>query len=165
MSFVDLIAYAHVVLVLDFTPRWDNGVRRVAGTLIVRRLINVEVLERHNEVAGFIYAVIGVVYAVLLGFAAVTVWEGYDRAQAAVEREADDLADLFRDAQTFPRDTRTEIENQIRNYVGLVVEKEWPAMANAGQAQRSGMRTSSFGKATINFNRKAISNALGTRIR
>ena len=95
----------------------------VAGTLMVRRLINVEVLERHNEVAGFIYAVIGVVYAVLLGFAAVTVWEGYDKAQAAVEREADDLADLFRDAQTFPRDTRTQIENQIRNYVGLVVEK------------------------------------------
>lgn len=38
----------------------------VAGTLMVRRLINVEVLERHNEVAGFIYAVIGVVYAVLV---------------------------------------------------------------------------------------------------
>ena len=109
MSFVDLIAYAHVILVLDFTPRWDNRVPvSVAGTLIVRRLINVDVLERHNEVAGFIYAVIGVVYAVLLGFAAVTVWEGYDKAQAAVEREADDLADLFRDAQTFPQDTRTK---------------------------------------------------------
>ena len=107
----------------------------VAGTLMVRRLINVEVLERHNEVAGFIYAVIGVVYAVLLGFAAVTVWEGYDKAQAAVEREADDLADLFRDAQTFPRDTRTQIENQIRNYVGLVVEKEWPAMAERQSSQ------------------------------
>jgi len=45
----------------------------IAGTLLVRRLIGVEVLERHNEVAGFIYAVIGVVYAVLLGFAAITV--------------------------------------------------------------------------------------------
>jgi hypothetical protein len=28
----------------------------IAGTLLVRRLIGVEVLERHNEVAGFIYA-------------------------------------------------------------------------------------------------------------
>ena len=33
----------------------------IAGTVLVRRLISVEVLERHNEVAGFIYAVIGVV--------------------------------------------------------------------------------------------------------
>jgi hypothetical protein len=39
----------------------------VAGALLVRRWATVEVLERHNEVAGFVYAVIGVVYAVLLG--------------------------------------------------------------------------------------------------
>ena len=31
----------------------------VAGALLVRRWASVEVLERHNEVAGFIYAVIG----------------------------------------------------------------------------------------------------------
>lgn len=35
----------------------------IAGTLIVRRLAGVEVLERHNEVAGFIYAVLGIVAA------------------------------------------------------------------------------------------------------
>jgi hypothetical protein len=101
----------------------------IAGTLIVRRLISVEVLERHNAVAGFIYAVIGVVYAVLLGFAAITVWERYDRAQAAVEQEADDLGDLYRDAQTFPSDVRAQLEHQIRDYVRLAVQKEWPAMA------------------------------------
>jgi hypothetical protein len=33
----------------------------VTGTLMMRRLITVEVLKRHNEVTGFIYAVIGVV--------------------------------------------------------------------------------------------------------
>jgi ABC-type multidrug transport system fused ATPase/permease subunit len=95
----------------------------------VRRLVNVEVLERHNEVAGFIYAVIGVVYAVLLGFAAITVWERYDKAQASVEQEANDLADLYRDAQTFPSDTRTQLEGQIRDYARLAVQKEWSAMA------------------------------------
>ena len=101
----------------------------VAGSLLVRRLITVEVLQRHNDVAGFIYAVIGVVYAVLLGFAAVTVWERYDRAQASVEQEANDLSDLYRDAQTFPSDIRAELESRIRDYVQLAVEKEWPAMA------------------------------------
>jgi ABC-type multidrug transport system fused ATPase/permease subunit len=101
----------------------------IAGTLLVRRLISVEVLERHNEVAGFIYAVIGVVYAVLLGFAAITVWERYDRAQASVAQEANDLADLYRDAETFPSDVRTQLKDQIRDYVRLAVQKEWPAMA------------------------------------
>jgi hypothetical protein len=102
----------------------------IAGTLLVRRLVGVEVLERHNEVAGFIYAVLGVVYAVLLGFAAITVWERYDRAQASVAQEANDLADLYRDAQTFPSDTRAKLGSQIRDYVRLTVEKEWPAMAD-----------------------------------
>ena len=37
----------------------------VVGGLLVRRWVNVEVLERHNEVAGFIHAVIGVLYAVV----------------------------------------------------------------------------------------------------
>jgi hypothetical protein len=101
----------------------------IAGTLLVRRLIGVDILERHNEVAGFIYAAIGVVYAVLLGLAAITVWERYDRAQASVEQEANDLADLYRDAETFPSDVRTQLKDQIREYVRLTVQKEWPAMA------------------------------------
>ena len=101
----------------------------LAGALVVRRWANVEVLERHNEVAGFIYAVVGVLYAVVLGFTAVIVWERYDQAQAEVEKEANALGDLFRDAQAFPDDTRKELETKLRSYARLVVEKEWPAMA------------------------------------
>ena len=101
----------------------------LAGALLVRRWANVEVLERHNEVAGFIYAVVGVLYAVVLGFTAVIVWERYDQAQAEVEKEANALGDLFRDAQAFPDDTRKELETKLRSYARLVVEKEWPAMA------------------------------------
>jgi len=101
----------------------------VAGTLLARRWVSVEVLRLNNEVAGFIYAVIGVVYAVLLGFTAIIVWEQYNKAQAVVEREANELADLYRDAQTFPDDVRRELETHLRAYARLVVEKEWPAMA------------------------------------
>jgi hypothetical protein len=100
-----------------------------AGALLVRRWVPVEVLERHNEVAGFIYSVIGVMYAVLLGFTAIIVWERYDQAQTAVENEANELGDLFRDAQTFPDGVRKELETNLRSYIRLVIEKEWPAMA------------------------------------
>jgi hypothetical protein len=101
----------------------------IVGTLLVRRWIPVEVLERHNEVAGFIYAVIGVVYAVLLGFTAIIVWEWYDKAQAALDAETNDLIDLYRDAETFPNDIRGELDTQLRTYARLVADKEWPAMA------------------------------------
>lgn len=101
----------------------------VGGALLVRRAVGPEVLERHNEVAGFIYAVIGVVYAVLLGFTAIIVWEQFRHAQQGVEREANALADLYRDAQVFPPDVRKQMELLLRAYARVVVEKEWPAMA------------------------------------
>lgn len=101
----------------------------IAGTVVVRRRVGVETLKLNNEVAGFIYAVIGVLYAVLLGFTAIIVWEQFESAQAGVDQEANELADLYRDAQAFPDDTRRQLETQLRGYARLVVEEEWPAMA------------------------------------
>ena len=99
------------------------------GALLVRRAIGPDVLARHNDVAGFIYAVIGVVYAVLLGFTAIIVWEQFRNAQEGVELEANALADLYRNAQVFPADVRHPLEARLRDYARLVVEEEWPAMA------------------------------------
>jgi hypothetical protein len=108
----------------------------VGGALLVRRAVGAEVLARHNDVAGFIYAVIGVVYAVLLGFSAIIVWEQFRNAQEGAELEANALADLYRDAQVFPAANREQVESRLRDYARLVVDEEWPAMA-AGESSRA----------------------------
>ena len=38
----------------------------------------------HNEVAGFIIAVVGVIYAVLLGFVVIVSWENFSEAEHVV---------------------------------------------------------------------------------
>ena len=43
------------------------------GLILVQLLVPKEVSMQHNDVAGFIYAVLGVVYAVLLGLVVVAV--------------------------------------------------------------------------------------------
>jgi tryptophan-rich sensory protein len=101
----------------------------IGGLLLVRRRASLEILEQHNEIAGFIYAIVGVLYAVLLGFSAIIVWEQYVDAQSRVEQEANQVADLYRDARALPPDLRKQIETQLRAYARTVVEKEWPAMA------------------------------------
>ena len=98
------------------------------GSRVVRRSVGAEVLAAHNDVAGFIYAVIGVVYAVLLGFTAIIVWEQFQKAEEVAELEANALVDLYRNAQVFPADVRQEIDARLREYAQLVAEKEWPAM-------------------------------------
>jgi hypothetical protein len=100
----------------------------VSGALLVRRIVGVDVLVHHNEVAGFIYAVVGVVYAVLLGFSAIIVWEQFRHAEEDVAHEANALADLYRDSRVFPPEVRKAVELRVREYARLVVEKEWPAM-------------------------------------
>jgi predicted Rdx family selenoprotein len=49
----------------------------MAGPVVVRRYVEVDQLRTNNEVAGFKFATVGVLYAVLLAFAVVVVWEKF----------------------------------------------------------------------------------------
>jgi uncharacterized membrane protein YgaE (UPF0421/DUF939 family) len=64
----------------------------VLGLVVVQRLVPSALRQEHNDVANFIYAVVGVTYAVLLAFVVVVVWEEYERAKDTVETEANELA-------------------------------------------------------------------------
>ena len=45
------------------------------GFELVQRLVIADPRQRHNDVAGFIYAALGVIYAVLLALVVIAVWE------------------------------------------------------------------------------------------
>lgn len=68
---------------LNALPIWQSGLLvvvlptllAVTGTALVRRRMRLTQLRPNNEVAGFKFAVVGVIYAVLLAFAVFTVWE------------------------------------------------------------------------------------------
>jgi hypothetical protein len=42
----------------------------VSAAVLVQRFVPLELRKQHNDVAGFIYAVLGIAYAVLLGLLA-----------------------------------------------------------------------------------------------
>src|SRR3712207_4726955 len=62
----------------------------VGGLALVQYLVPWQVREQHNDVAGFIYAVLGVLYAVLLGFVTISVWEDFEVARITAENEANE---------------------------------------------------------------------------
>ena len=80
----------------------------VAGLVLVQRLVPPERREAHNDVAGFIYAVLGVAYAVLLAFMLISVWQDYETAQTNVENEAHELAGVYFLASRLPEPERTQ---------------------------------------------------------
>jgi hypothetical protein len=100
----------------------------VAGLVLVQRLVPPDRREEQNNVAGFIFAVLGVAYAVLLAFVLIAVWEEYKTAQTTAESEANELAGVYFLASELPEPQRTNVQDLARTYARVVVEEEWPMM-------------------------------------
>src|ERR671914_1148719 len=100
----------------------------VAGLELVQRLVPAEKRQEHNDVAGFLYAVVGVVYAVLLALLVIAVWEQYQRARETVEGEANSVADIAWLAHRLPEPEHHQLQEDARSYAHEVVDEEWPLM-------------------------------------
>jgi hypothetical protein len=109
----------------------------VVGLLLVQRLVPTERREVHNDVAGFIYAVLGVAYAVLLAFVVIAVWQDYKTAQTTAESEANELAGVYFLASQLPEPQRTRLQDLARRYARVVVEEEWPMMEQGQTSPRA----------------------------
>ncbi len=100
----------------------------VGGLMLVQRLFSTERRRQHNDVAGFIYAVLGVAYAVLLGLMLIAVWGEWDAADATATDEANKVAEIFWLAHQLPQPEGRHIQELARSYAQVVVEYEWPSM-------------------------------------
>jgi len=98
----------------------------VLGLLATRSAVKIQLSEGHNDIAGFVFATVGVVYAVVLGFIVITVWQRFADAETAATNEAAGLVAVFRDTQIFPQPLRGEAQAALRNYATTVPASEWP---------------------------------------
>jgi hypothetical protein len=134
MSFVLWVAAA---------PLWLSGliviivptVLAMLGPVLVRRFVVLDRLTTNNEVAGFKFAVLGVVYAVLLGFAVIVVWEKFHDAEEAVVQEAGAALALARLAGGLPEGSQPgqggALRAHVSAYLHAAIEQDWPAVARA----------------------------------
>ena len=104
----------------------------------VQRRLRSEVLRRHNDVAGYLFSAVGVLYAVVLGFVVVVVWQKYDSTVANVENEVNSVADLYHVVDGYPGPLKSAIRADLRSYVDLVLRVEWPAMARNQSISEAG---------------------------
>jgi hypothetical protein len=101
----------------------------IAGLAVARYFIPPAYVAPHHDVAGYTYAAVGVVYAVLLAFVAISVWDTFGRAENLVRDEASSLGRLYRDAGFLPPATASVIRAKLIAYTKVNIEKEWPAMS------------------------------------
>jgi len=102
----------------------------VGALYVFRKLISFEIREGHNEIAGFVFATVGVLYAVVLAFVVFAVWERFTVSEESVAHEGALVVAAYRDTEEFPEPARTQAQLALRGYVQGVMDKEW---ANHGQ--------------------------------
>lgn len=104
----------------------------LAGLRLVRRRVPAEILEKSHDVAGFIIAVVGTIYAVLLAFMVIVVWEQFEDARTIAAREANYLGDVDYMARGFPLEISRPIHLGLIAYGQAVVRQEWTRMTSKG---------------------------------
>lgn len=100
----------------------------VGGLLVFRKAVSHTRLENANAVSGTMFQLAGVLYAVLVAFVVVVVWEQFSDAEDASGMEASAIADLLRDSAALPPESRTAVQNSLLAYTRHVIDDEFPRM-------------------------------------
>ncbi len=107
------------------------------GHILFRRIVPYKALVAHNDVAGFTIAVIGVIYAVLLAFVVIVVWQQYNDSDTRYGEEVASIADVYAYTRELPPREGVDMRLRIRRYVGLMIDDEWPLMLHGGFSLRA----------------------------
>jgi hypothetical protein len=125
-----------MLLSLCELPLWASAILLVllptavamCGPVLVRRQVDLARLATNNEIAGFKFATVGVIYAVMLAFAVIAVWEKFSEAEGVVTKEAGAAATLYRLAAG-PEPEAAAAKAALNNYLKLAIDRDWPLMA------------------------------------
>jgi hypothetical protein len=72
---------------------------------------------------------LGIIYGLFVAFLASQAWSDFDRAQAAVIREASALRAVLLLIESFPGEREARMKSLIRRQIDEAVTHEWPAMS------------------------------------
>lgn len=125
-----------MAIILSSLPLWSTLILLVilptclamCGPVILRRWIGHQRLASNNEIAGFKFATVGVIYAVMIAFAVVVVWQKFSDAETAVIEEAGASATLYR----LTAGSETEMaatHAALNDYLRQAIDKDWPRMS------------------------------------
>jgi hypothetical protein len=99
------------------------------GPYLVRRCVTLEKLTTNNEIAGFKFATVGVLYAVLLAFAIILVWEKFSDAETTVAQEAGAAETVYRLSSGLSDTQRKDrLRGALTAYLAVAVADDWHAM-------------------------------------
>jgi hypothetical protein len=98
----------------------------VLGLYVFNRFVDVQMRHKDTETVGLTYAIVAVVYAVLIALIVVDVFETFAKGDEIATAEANKLSNLMLDSAGLPPQVATEVLGNINQYIDTVVKSEWP---------------------------------------
>jgi hypothetical protein len=125
-------------LLVDFFyshPIWEVGLLVIGvwtglallGLYLFQKISDAHSREKDTETVGLTYAIVAVVYAVLIAFIVVDVFETFAKGDEIATAEANKLSNLMLDAAGLPPALATKVHDELDKYIDIVVKKEWPS--------------------------------------
>ena len=103
-----------------------------AGAWLAHRVLSSRVRNGHNDVLVPLYATAAVIYAVLLAFIVIAVWEQFSAANDNAASEASTLTTMYRETQAMPLGERASLRHLLREYTESVIGTEWKVQGKGG---------------------------------
>src|SRR5581483_2916575 len=130
---------------VEGVPDWGLALIIVGGTVIVvllglrlvNRLFPAWRSESSSQTVVGVVAMVMTMFAVLVAFVIVNLFNSYEGASTNVANEAASLTDLARDARHFPPTERQRIERAIAQYVVEVRQREFHTLSMGKEDARA----------------------------
>lgn len=106
--------------------------------------------EDGDFASGMVQAAV-TIYGLVLALIAVNVWQTYNSVSTILTQEAASLGALYRDVSGYPEPTRSQLREQLRDYVNYLIHDIWPVQRR-GQFPTGGIhRIDEFEKRLLAF--------------
>jgi hypothetical protein len=110
------------------------------GPTFVRRYIALDRLTTNNEIAGFKFATVGVLYAVLLAFAIIVVWQKFSDAETTVAQEAGAAETIYQLSYGVGDQPGAALRDALTGYLTAAISVDWPSMDRGTMEDRRPVR-------------------------
>jgi hypothetical protein len=108
----------------------------IGGLLLVRRWF-ISADQTQHDVADPLSQVVGMMFAILLGFMVGDAMQRFANARSIVQQESASLADVLRLSIGLPDATRDKIRKLCLDYADEVVHHEWALMAKKSVSKKA----------------------------
>jgi membrane protease YdiL (CAAX protease family) len=118
--------YSHSIWAVAAAVCFVTTIIPLIGLHFFHKAVPWNVREEDTSMVGLSYALCGGIFAVVLAFVAVGVYEAMDKTTETAGAEANALGNLYNETAGLPADLGVVVRKHIDDYIDTVTKVEWP---------------------------------------